>query len=80
VIREGDNGGNSASYVTESSMEYIRAMPRVSLSSNFCLPGTVVPNRFERRETSGATTRHETAASRHSEMTRGLTRWTLAGC
>ena len=46
MIREGDNGGNSASYVTESSMEYLWAMPGVSLTSNLCLPsGTVVPNR-----------------------------------
>ena len=66
--------GNSASYVTESSMEDIRAMPRVNLSSNFCLPRTAVPNPFESRETtSGAATRHATAGSQHSEMT-GLTR------
>jgi hypothetical protein len=54
-------------------MEYIRAMPGVTFSADFCLPrGTVVPNRFERRETTiGAATRHATAASQHSEMTRG---------
>jgi len=44
-IREGDNGGNSASFVNQSSVEVIGPMPKVKFSREFCPAsyGTLVP-------------------------------------